>query len=314
MSIRLSLLVAAFLLGCAGALAQPFNPGGGGGSGGSISGGWNTAVIGTPISATTSSSSTTVTGSSSITEVMLTNVGANGVYCGIGATATASYQYIAPSGGWFVFQIASGSNTVACITPSSTTTVNVQTGSGLATGTGGGGSSGGGAVTAVAGAFANGWSPDIGNATTATPWTGSGTPSELSLLLGIYANTSVSASPQPVTFAANSHSSVTALANNLVAKNAAGTLFGFYCNAIAGGAAGYCIAYNGASAPGTGALTGANVLDACYFDTTARGCSLSRIPIGVAYGTGIVILVSSAVTPFTYTTGVDTAFISADYQ
>jgi len=114
--------------------------------------------------------------------------------------------------------------------------------------------------------------------------------------------------------ATNSHASSTSLGTSLVAKASAGTLFGFYCGAITGGAAGYCIAYNGTAAPSTGALTGANVLDACYFDTTARGCSLSRIPMGVAYSTGVVIILSSAATPFTYTTGTDTAFISADYQ
>ena len=36
-------------------------------------------------------------------------------------------------------------------------------------------------------------------------------------------------------------------------------------------------------------------------------------PVPVAYSTGIVILLRSAVTPFTYTTGTDTGFISADY-
>lgn len=127
---------------------------------------------------------------------------------------------------------------------------------------------------------------------------------------GLAANSASS----PVIEAYNSHASTTALGTSLAAKASAGYLYGFNCTAITGAAAGYCIAYNGTTAPGTGALTGANVLDACYFDTTARGCSLSRIPMGVAYGTGIVILVSSAVTPFTYTTGIDTAFISADYQ
>ena len=111
-----------------------------------------------------------------------------------------------------------------------------------------------------------------------------------------------------------SHASVTALGTSLVAKASSGILLGFNCTSITGGAAGYCIAYNATAAPAPGALTGANVLDSCFFDTTARGCSLSRIPIGATYGTGIVILVSSAVSPFTYTTGVDTAYVSADFN
>jgi hypothetical protein len=61
-------------------------------------------------------------------------------------------------------------------------------------------------------------------------------------------------------------------------------------------------------------LTGTLVLDFCYFDTTARGCSLSRIPLAANYSAGITILLTSAVTPYTYTTGTDTGAISADYQ
>ena len=112
----------------------------------------------------------------------------------------------------------------------------------------------------------------------------------------------------------SSHAHVTSLGTSLVVKASAGNLLGFYCNAITGGATGYCIAYNATSAPSTGALTGASVLDSCYFDGTAGGCSLSRIPTSIAASTGIVILLSSASTPFTYTTGTDTGFIAAEYQ
>lgn len=126
-------------------------------------------------------------------------------------------------------------------------------------------------------------------------------------------------SPLPVTIIGStgaeiSHASTTALGTSLVAKATAGNLYGYNCTAITGGAAGYCIAYNGTAAPATGALTGANVLDVCYFGSSPAGCSLSRIPLGATYSAGIVILVTSAATPFTYTTGTDTAFISADYQ
>lgn len=111
-----------------------------------------------------------------------------------------------------------------------------------------------------------------------------------------------------------SHAVTTALANNLNVKATAGSLVGFNCSSITGAAAGFCLAYNGSSTPGTGALTGANVLDFCYFDTTARGCSLSHVSVQVAYSTGIQILVTSAISPYTYTTGTDTAAITADYQ
>lgn len=111
-----------------------------------------------------------------------------------------------------------------------------------------------------------------------------------------------------------SHASTTALSTALSAKTSAGDLLGFNCTGITGGAAGYCVAYNGATTPSTGALTGANVLDFCYFDTTSRGCSLGRAPSQIAYSAGIQILVTSAASPYTYTTGTDTAAISADYQ
>jgi len=123
-----------------------------------------------------------------------------------------------------------------------------------------------------------------------------------------------SSNPLPAAPPVSSHASTSALGTSLVAKAAPGNLFGYNCTGIAGGAAGYCIAYNGTSAPSTGALTGTLVLDFCYFDTSARGCSLSRIPNSVAYSVGIVILVTSASSPYTYTTGTDTAAISADYQ
>ena len=110
------------------------------------------------------------------------------------------------------------------------------------------------------------------------------------------------------------HASVSALGTSLLVKSLPGRLFGFNCTAITGGAAGYCVAYNSATVPSTGALTGANVLDVCFFAASAAGCSLSRIPNSAYYPTGIVILVTSATTPFTYTTGTDTAYISADFQ
>jgi hypothetical protein len=110
----------------------------------------------------------------------------------------------------------------------------------------------------------------------------------------------------------NSHAHAQSLVTSLVAKASAGNLLGFYCNAITGAAPGYCIAINATAAPSSGSSV--TPIDLCYFDGTPGGCSLSRIPTAIAASTGIVILLSSAATPFTYTTGVDTGFIGADYQ
>lgn len=100
---------------------------------------------GTPIAVTTGGVSGTLpTG----TVVVATNVGTtNGAYCKLGASATTSDQYIAPSGGWFAFTV--GANTqLTCITGTSTTTINMVGGSGLPTGiSGGGGGGSGGSVT-----------------------------------------------------------------------------------------------------------------------------------------------------------------------
>ncbi len=111
----------------------------------------------------------------------------------------------------------------------------------------------------------------------------------------------------------NLHASSTSLTTSLVVKASDALLFGFYCNAITGGISGVCIAYNNATAPSPGALTAAKVLDTCTI-TSVAGCFLSRIPSGVDYSAGVVILLSSAATPFTYTTGTLTGFLSADYQ
>lgn len=90
-------------------------------------------------------------------------------------------------------------------------------------------------------------------------------------------------------------------------------LSAFGCTGITGGTTGFCIAYNAAAAPAGGALTAADVIDVCQF-SSAVGCSFSRIPLGSQYPAGIVILLSSAVTPFTYTTGTETGFLWADYN
>lgn len=117
--------------------------------------------------------------------------------------------------------------------------------------------------------------------------------------------------------ASYSHAETASLTTSLVAESKplhmlrSGT-----CTGITGGAAGYCIAYNGAVAPGTGSLTAANVLDACGFAASSTvGCNLNIPPEGgYQFPVGIVILISSAASPFTYTTGTDTGFITANYN
>lgn len=124
------------------------------------------------------------------------------------------------------------------------------------------------------------------------------------------------ASPVPALAQAGgttNHPSAPSLATSLIALPNEGMLASFNCTAITGGAAGYCVAYDSATVPSPGALTGASVRDVCYFSGTA-GCSLTHMPFLAAFNNGIVILVTTASSPFTYTTGTDTAFISADVQ
>lgn len=120
----------------------------------------------------------------------------------------------------------------------------------------------------------------------------------------------------PSTSATASYSHVTsaALVAAQVVKASAGNLYSANCTAIAGAAAGFCVAYNAATAPAAGALTGSLVLDYCFIDTTAKGCTLTHTPAGYPHTAGIVVLITSAVSPFTYTTGVLTGAISADFK
>jgi len=71
---------------------------------------------------------------------------------------------------------------------------------------------------------------------------------------------------------------------------------------------GYCILYNGTTAPSTGALTAANVL-AFQLLPASGWCDVDRSALPIAASTGAVVLLSSATTPFTYTTGVITGSI-----
>jgi hypothetical protein len=72
--------------------------------------------------------------------------------------------------------------------------------------------------------------------------------------------------------------------------------------------AGYCVLYNGTSAPSTGALTAANVLGFQFLPASGF-CDWTATNVPIAASTGAVVLVTSAATPFTYTTGTITAAI-----
>lgn len=123
----------------------------------------------------------------------------------------------------------------------------------------------------------------------------------------------VPAAPAPSSSSslALTHVATASLGASLTAKASAGNLYGFNCAGITGGAAGYCVAINATAAPSNNASI--TPLDVCSFSGAAAGCSLTR-GIPANYSTGIVILMTTAATPFTYTSGTDTAFISADVQ
>lgn len=70
---------------------------------------------------------------------------------------------------------------------------------------------------------------------------------------------------------------------------------------------GYCILYNAVAAPAPGALTAGLVLDFQLLPASGY-CDVPESPPVLA-SVGAVVLITSAATPFTYTTGVITAAI-----
>ena len=134
-----------------------------------ISGSISTSVSGfapgssysTPLSVSNSSSRVALpTG----TVVVVYNTGTVAAYVQLGngsVTATTSNDVI-PPGGWMAFTIGANTN-LAAITASSTTTLNLSGGSGLATGSG----SNGGTVSATQSGV---WTVQPGNTANSTPW------------------------------------------------------------------------------------------------------------------------------------------------
>ena len=109
---------------------------------------------------------------------------------------------------------------------------------------------------------------------------------------------------------ANSHAATSALAASFVLKASAGNLYSVNATSITGGATGFLVVVDATSAPANGAIT---PLDFCAI-VSVVGCSLSHGTIPIRYSTGIVALITTAASPYTYTSGVNTAAISGDYQ
>jgi len=121
----------------------------------------------------------------------------------------------------------------------------------------------------------------------------------------------VAPAPSSAASSAMSHGVTPAMASSLVLKASAGNLYSVNATAITGGSAGYLVVVNATSAPTNGSAI--TPLDFCYFNGVG-GCSLSHGAIPINYSTGIVALITTAVNPYTYTSGTDTAAISGDFQ
>lgn len=107
----------------------------------------------------------------------------------------------------------------------------------------------------------------------------------------------------------------TALEATRAAKASPGNVYGAYVTSIAGGAAGFLVGYNATTCPVDGAVTGSLVLDACAFDTTNKGCSISRPSVPRNYSVGICFYITTGASPFANkATGTDTGFLSVDYN
>ena len=118
----------------------------------------------------------------------------------------------------------------------------------------------------------------------------------------------VTVTPAPVAPTVSASGSVTSLVLKASATSSTGGVQYYHAeNATATG--GYCILYNGTTAPSTGALTAANVLGFQLLPASGYCDWHANMQPPIAASTGAVLLVSSGATPFTYTTGTITASI-----
>lgn len=156
-----------------------------------------------------------------------------------------------------------------------------------------------GAVTLLAGDGVNGFVDTTGHLCTSASGGGGG-----SVTQGTIPWVVATATATPTVSASGS---VTSLVLNASPTIASGGVKYFHAeNATA--TTGYCILYNATAAPGTGALTAANVL-AFQLLPASGYCDWMATNAPIAASAGAVVLISSAATPFTYTTGVITAAI-----
>lgn len=133
------------------------------------------------------------------------------------------------------------------------------------------------------------------------------------LLIGMALTQPAFASPRctDLTTVASGFTPVTSTAleaTHVISTSKAGLCGVYAANSTA--TPGWLVVYNATTAPGDGALTGALVLDA--IPLPANGVASINYYGGPpkAYSIGITVILTSAVTPFTKTTGVITGFIN----
>jgi len=125
---------------------------------------------------------------------------------------------------------------------------------------------------------------------------------------GASGGASVTITPQPATPAVGASASITSLVLKASATSSTGGVQYFHAENDTA-TSGYCILYNGTAAPSTGALTAANVL-AFQLLPASGWCDWhagAQPPITAS--AGAVVLLSSASSPYTYTTGTITGSI-----
>lgn len=112
----------------------------------------------------------------------------------------------------------------------------------------------------------------------------------------------------PATPTVGASASITSLVLKASPTSAAGGVAYFHAeNATA--AVGYCVLYNATAAPGAGALTAGLVLGFQALPAQPGYCDFDSRALPVAASAGAVVLLTSAVTPYTYTTGTITGSI-----
>lgn len=228
-------------------------------------------------------------------------------------TATTSSARL-PAGG-FICIAFNGATNVAAITASGTSTLALTQLSAcpLVAGAGGGGASGSVTITGTLPAFAATPTFNIGTAptiaVTGTFWQATQPISAASLPLptGAALDATVAALKTPVAPTVGASAAITSLVLKASATANPGGVARYHAeNATA--TSGYCVLYNATAAPGTGALTAGLVLDFQLLPGSGY-CDADFTMKPIAASAGAVLLLTSAVNPYTYTTGAITGSI-----